>query len=300
MTFAAALTAVWTRRRPFWHRERAVPTEREAPNDRVAVPAPDPVDWQRRLQADTIMHGLIGSVLRSAMKGGGVGNAGPPAYDRAVHWRLLVGVSDAERQHLMSVARRRRFDRHEVVFHRDDPADSLHLIVKGRFAVRIMTPVGDTVTISVLGPYDSFGEMALIGGEARRSATVHALERAETLALYKDDFERLRAQHPAVNDVLLRFLVGELRAMNERLLEALYVPSERRVLRRLKELTVGGVEGEGGIEVPLTQEELAELSGTSRSTVNRVLRQEEKRGTVALQRGRTTVLDRDALARRAR
>ena len=49
-----------------------------------------------------------------------------------------------------------------------------------------------------------------------------------------------------------------------------------------------------------TQEQLAELAGTSRSTVNRVLRQEEKRGTVALRRGRTTVLDRDALARRAR
>src|SRR5215211_8414648 len=233
------------------------------------------------------------------MDRGGIGNMGAPAYDRAVHWRLLAGVSDAERQHLMSVARRRRFERHEVVFHRDDPADSLHLIVKGRFAVRIMTPVGDTVTISVLGPDDSFGEMALIGGEARRSATVLALERAETLALYKDDFERLRAQYPAVNDVLLRFLVRELRAMNERLLEALYVSSERRIVRRLAELTAAGA-GEGGVEVPLTQEQLAELAGTSRSTVNRVLRQEEKRGTVALRRGRTTVLDRDALARRAK
>ena len=233
------------------------------------------------------------------MGGDDVGDPVLEAYDQTVQWRLLAGVEDTELQQLISVARRRRFDRHEVVFHRDDPADSLHLIVKGRFAVRIMTPVGDTVTISVLGPDDSFGEMALIGGESRRSATVLALERAETLALYKDDFERLRAQYPAVNDVLLRFLVRELRAMNERLLEALYVPSERRVVRRLTELTAGGA-GEGGVEVPLTQEQLAELAGTSRSTVNRVLRQEEKRGTVALRRGRTTVLDRDALARRAK
>src|SRR5215212_9266396 len=205
------------------------------------------------------------------MNGGRVGHPALRAYDQTVQWRLLAGVEDTELQQLISVARRRRFDRHEVVFHRDDPADSLHLIVKGRFAVRIMTPVGDTVTISVLGRDDSFGEMALIGGEARRSATVHALEQAETLALYKDDFDRLRAQYPAVNDVLLRFLAGELRAMNERLLEALYVPSERRVLRRLKELTVPGADSEGGMEVPLTQEELAQLAGTSRSTVNRVL-----------------------------
>src|SRR5215211_531924 len=235
------------------------------------------------------------------MGGDDVGDPVLEAYDQTVQWRLLAGVEDTELQQLISVARRRRFDRHEVVFHRDDPADSLHLIVKGRFAVRIMTPVGDTVTISVLGPDESFGEMALIGGEARRSATVLALEPAETLALYKDDFDRLRAQYPAVNDVLLRFLVRELRAMNERLLEALYVSSERRIVRRLAELTAAGAgAGDGGVEVPLTQEQLAELAGTSRSTVNRVLRQEEKRGTVALRRGRTTVLDRDALARRAK
>jgi CRP/FNR family cyclic AMP-dependent transcriptional regulator len=230
----------------------------------------------------------------------GVGNTALPGHDRRVQWRLLAGVSGTEMQHLISVARRRRFDRHEVVFHRDDPADSLHLIVKGRFAVRIMNPIGEAVTVSVLGPGDSFGEMALIGGEARRSATVQALERAETLALYKDDFHRLRAQYPAVNDVLLRFLVSELRAMNERLLDALYVPSDRRVLRTLKELTADHADGDDAVEVPLTQEELAELSGTSRSTVNRVLRQEEKRGTVALRRGRTTVLDPGAVARRAR
>jgi CRP-like cAMP-binding protein len=52
--------------------------------------------------------------------------------------------------------------------------------------------------------------------------------------------------------------------------------------------------------VPLTQEDLAGLAGTSRATVNRVLREEEERGTVKLGRGRTTVLDADALARRAR
>jgi CRP/FNR family transcriptional regulator, cyclic AMP receptor protein len=217
-----------------------------------------------------------------------------------MEWPLLADLPAPDVRRLLSIARRRTFARGEVVFHRDDPADSLHLIVKGRFAVRIMTPIGDAVTISVLGPDDSFGEMALIGGEARRSATVLALEPAETLALYKDDFDHLRARYPAVNDVLLRFLVRELRAMNERLLEALYIPSDRRILRRLRELTADDVDSEGGVEVPLTQEELAELSGTSRSTVNRVLRQEEKRGTVALRRGRTTVLDRDALARRAR
>jgi CRP/FNR family cyclic AMP-dependent transcriptional regulator len=222
------------------------------------------------------------------------------AYDLRVQWRILVGVPETELQHLIAVARRRRFARREVVFHDDDPADSLHLVVKGRFAVRLTTAVGDAVTVAVRGRGDAFGELALLGGGARRAATVVALEEGETLALQKPDFDRLRAQYPAINEVLLASLARELRATNERLLEALYVSSERRVLRRLKELTDAVPAPDGRVEVPLTQAELAGLAGTSRATVNRVLRQEERRGTVALERGRTVVLDRASVARRAR
>ena len=214
-----------------------------------------------------------------------------------MRWPLLEGVPEADIQRLLSVARRRRFGRNEVVFHRDDPADSMHLIETGRVAIRIITPLGDTVTIAVRGSGASFGEMALVGS-AQRTATVAALEQTETLAVYKDDLEQLRRAHPSVDQVLFAFLVGEVRILEERLLEALYLPVERRVLRRLRELTEHSADGQP-LEVPLTQEELAELAGTTRSTINRILRDEEKRGTLKLERGRTTVLDRDQLARRA-
>jgi CRP/FNR family cyclic AMP-dependent transcriptional regulator len=216
---------------------------------------------------------------------------------RWVRWRLLEDLPEADVQRLVSVSRRRRFGRNEVVFHRDDPADSLHLIEKGRVAVRVSTPLGDTVTIAVRGPGWSFGEMALVG-DSRRTATVAALDQTDTLAVYKDDFEQLRREHPSVDRLLFAFLVGEVRLLEERLLEALYLPVERRVLRRLAELTAA--DDQQPLEVPLTQEELAELAGTTRSTINRILRDEEKRGTVKLERGRTTVLDREEIVRRAR
>ena len=215
-----------------------------------------------------------------------------------MRWRLLEDLPEADVQRLVSVSRRRRFDRNEVVFHRDDPADSLHLIEKGRVAVRVSTPLGDTVTIAVRGPGWSFGEMALVGA-SRRTATVAALDQTETLAVYKDDFEQLRREHPSVDRLLFAFLVGEVRLLEERLLEALYLPVERRVLRRLGELTAKA-DDQQPLEVPLTQEELAELAGTTRSTVNRILRDEAKRGTIKLERGRTIVLDREQIARRAR
>lgn len=215
-----------------------------------------------------------------------------------MRWKLVAGVPEEEVRRLISVARRRTFSRGEVVFHRDDPADSLHLVQKGRFAVRIMTPLGDTSTIAIRGPGDSFGEMALVDADARRSATVAALEEAETLAVYQAEFHRLRKEHPQIDRVLMAFLAGEVRRQNELLLEALYVPVERRVLRRLVELTNTYARPDGGI--PLTQEQLAELAGTSRATVNKVLRDEQVRGTVELQRGKTLVLKPDELARRAR
>ena len=210
----------------------------------------------------------------------------------------MDGVPEEEVHRVLSIARRRRFSRNEVVFHRDDPGDSLHLISKGRFAIRIMTPVGDSVTIGIRGPGGSFGEMALVAEGRKRSATVEALEEAETLAVYVVDFRRLRKEHPSVNQVLVGFLAEELDRQNELLLEALYVPVERRVLRRLAELSALYA-GRDSV-IPLTQEQLAEMAGTSRATVNRVLREEEARGTVELRRGRTAVLDADAISRRAR
>jgi CRP-like cAMP-binding protein len=201
---------------------------------------------------------------------------------------------------LLQIARRRRFARNEVVFHRDDPGDSLHLIQKGRFSVRVMTPLGDAATIAVRGPGESFGEMAMIGESYRRSATVTALEAAETFAIYRPEFDQLRRKHPDIDELLFRFLIGEVRFLNERLLEALYIPVEKRVVRRLVELAALYPDDGGGALIALTQEAVAELAGASRATVNQVLRAEEKRGTIELLRGRTRVVDLEALQKRAR
>jgi len=217
-----------------------------------------------------------------------------------VRWQLLAEVPEDALRALLTIARRRTFARNEVVFHDGDPADSLHLISKGRFSVRIATPLGDTVTLSVRGPGDAFGELALLGRERVRSATVSALEPAETHSVYRADFEQLRREHPPVNDVLIGILADRLRRLSEQVVEAFYVPADRRVIRRVCELAEMYAHGDAETVVPLTQEEIAELAGTSRATVNRVLREAERNGTVELRRGRTSVLDLEGLARRGR
>lgn len=218
-----------------------------------------------------------------------------------MEWAIFTGVPADEVQRVLSISRRRTFTRGEVVFHHDDPADTVHLIQKGRFAVRVRTSLGDTAILTVLGPGEIFGEVALLGPEQRRTATVESLEAGETRSILRDDLEALRRSHPGVSDVLIAILVGEVKRLSGHLLEALYVSSDKRVLRRLVELAgIYGGDDEGEVAIPLRQEDLAGLAGTSRATANRVLREEEERGTVALSRGRVTVIDREALRRRGR
>jgi CRP-like cAMP-binding protein len=216
-----------------------------------------------------------------------------------VDFGLFSGLPREELSRLVAAARRRTFERNEVVFHRGDPGDSLHLIAKGRFAVRITTQLGETATLAVLTPGEVFGEIALLSGDTRRSATVVALEPAETYAVHATDVERLRHEHPGVNDVLIAILGERVRRVNERLVEALFLPADIRVLRRICDLALlYGHGGEASV-IPLTQEDVAELAGTSRATVNRVLREEERRGTLALRRGRVEILAGEELRTRA-
>jgi CRP/FNR family cyclic AMP-dependent transcriptional regulator len=214
-----------------------------------------------------------------------------------MQWELLREVPDTEVRRVLSIARRRTFARGEVVFHEGDPADSLHLVAKGRFAVRITTPLGESALLTVRGPGEAFGELALVSGrEALRSATVEALEPGDTHAVYRREFDELRREHPTVGEVLVALLAESLRRTNALLLDAYYAPAETRVLRRLRDLAGAFPNG----EVRLTQEDLASLAGTSRATVNKVLRDAERSGVLELRRGRTIVRDDEALARRAR
>jgi CRP/FNR family cyclic AMP-dependent transcriptional regulator len=216
-----------------------------------------------------------------------------------MEWPLLAGLPPEEVRQVLSIARRRRFSKGEVVFHQHDPGDSLHLVSKGRFVVRVMTPLADVATIAIRGAGASFGEMALVDGSAKRSATVSALEEGETFAVYQTDFARLRRDFPSVDQVLIAFLANEVRMLNGRLLEALYLPVDKRVRRRLVELAEQYPD-DGGALIALTQEAIAELAGAARATVNQVLREEEERGTIELQRGKTRVLDLEQLRKRAR
>jgi len=213
---------------------------------------------------------------------------------------LLDGVAPRDAEELLSRGRRRHFSAGEVVFHAGDPADTLHFVREGRFAVRMTTEFGDVATLNVVGPGDAFGELALLTPGAPRSATVAALEKAETLSVHQIDFARLRSERPETDALMVGILAARVRALSGQLVDALYVPAETRVRRRLLDAAAAFGQTEAGAVVPLTQEELASLAGTSRATANKVLREEQERGALKLTRGKTTILDPEGLEKRAR
>ena len=215
-----------------------------------------------------------------------------------MEWRLFEGIAGEDVRAVLALARRSTYRRGEVVFHHHDPADAVHLVVKGRFDVRITTTHGDVVALAIRGPGETFGEIAVVTG-AERSATVSALEPGETLVLRGSELRRLARDHATVGEVLVRMLAEHVALLSERLVEAYTVDAETRVARRVLELgRVYG--GSPPVTIPLIQEEIAALAGASRATVNRVLREAEDRGIVKLSRGKTTLLDEGGMARLAR
>jgi CRP/FNR family cyclic AMP-dependent transcriptional regulator len=217
-----------------------------------------------------------------------------------VDWPVLAELPEEDRRRVLQAARRRRYDHHEVIFHEGDPGDTLHLIAKGRVAVAVATSLGDTTTLTVLGAGRFFGELALVGNQPVRTATVTALEPTETLTVRHQQFDELRRDHPTIDRFLVAVLAEQVKRLSTQLLEALFIDAETRVLRRLLDLAQEYGEGRPGTVIPLTQEDIAAMAGTTRPTTNRVLRDAEAVGALRTARARTEILDSGILTRWAK
>lgn len=216
-------------------------------------------------------------------------------------WPLLSALSEAERAAVLAAARRRRFARGEVVFHEEDPSDSLHLVVHGHLAVRVGTTEGGTALLNVLGPGATFGELSLVSSEvAARSATIACMDAVETRVITAKVFDQLRSAHPAVDRWLAELLAERVRELSGRVRDLMFMGLDRRVYHGLLQLAdLYGGAGDGPVMVPLTQESLAHFVGGTRPTVNQVLQRLVAQRVVEVERGSVTVLDRAALRRKS-
>jgi len=161
----------------------------------------------------------------------------------------------------------------KVIFHQDDVADSLHIVVSGRVKIVLPSEEGDEAIIASLRRGDFFGELALLDG-APRSTTATAVEPSETLALPRDQFQRLLAEDARLVTALLRALPSELRRLTGHVEELHFLDLAGRLSMRLARLARDNdPDGRGRVELnwPFTQSDLAAMIGGTRQSVNKVL-----------------------------
>lgn len=215
---------------------------------------------------------------------------------------FLARLDPGAREALAERGRRRRWPSGASLFLEGERSSTVVIVVSGRVKVFSLTEHGEEVLLAVRGPGALLGELSAVDG-APRGASVAALDPVEALVVGVPAFVEFLRTHPDAAMVLLRLVTARLRDADRKRVEfgALDIPA--RVAGRLVELAerFGEPDGDGvRIAVPLSQDELAGWVGASREAVAKALRVLRDRGLVTTGRRTTTVLDLDALRRRAR
>lgn len=214
--------------------------------------------------------------------------------------QLMRGLADDTLARIAAVAVRRTVPRGAVVFRQGDPGDALYAVVAGRIRIGAQHADGREVFLSVMGPGDSFGEIAAIDGQTR-TATATALEPSTLLLVHRGDLRALIARDPNLAQHLLGVFCQRIRWTSDLVEESAFLELPARLASRLLRLAAGhGRTGADGTALHLSQADLAAFLGASRQVVNQHLQSWRARGWIALARGVVVLRDRAALHALAR
>ncbi len=192
--------------------------------------------------------------------------------------------------------------RGDVLFREGEPGDRLYVIAQGKIKLGRRSSDGRENLLSILGPGEMFGELSLFD-PGPRTATASSVSDALVYELRHQALVQWIAAHPNVATTLLGALARRLRRTNETLADLVFSDVPGRVAKALLDLSARfGEPNDDGIRVAhdLTQEELAQLVGASRETVNKALADFATRGWVRREGRAVVLLDIDRLERRAR
>jgi CRP/FNR family transcriptional regulator/CRP/FNR family cyclic AMP-dependent transcriptional regulator len=213
---------------------------------------------------------------------------------------LFAPLEEEEQRALADSCRTRRFRAGEVLFHEGDPGHALFLLRSGHVKIVQIAADGAELILHVYGPGDTLGELALVD-DGPRSATAVAMERVEALALHREEFLALLARHPAVAIAVLNKVISMVRRLNQQMHAVLSLDATGRLAQKLLELAdLHGQETAEGIRIGIriTQEQLAQMVGAARSTVNKQLGWFMERGTLTVEREQIVIHRPDQLRQR--
>ena len=215
---------------------------------------------------------------------------------------LFAAIDEDAAKALLSSMSPVRLARGHAIFHEGEPGDRLYVIGSGKVKLGRRSNDGRENLLAILGPGEMFGELSLFD-PGPRTATASAVSDAVLHELGHDELIRWLETHPAVAQHLLHALARRLRRTNEALADLVFSDVPGRVAKALLDLSRRfGQTVDDGLRVAhdLTQEELAQLVGASRETVNKALADFAARGWVRREGRAIVLLDLNRLERRAR
>jgi len=195
-----------------------------------------------------------------------------------------------------------KLNKGQVLFKEGKDGDRLYVVVHGKIKLGTTSADGRENLLSILGPGEMFGELSLFDPEPRTS-TATAVTDAKLVSLAHEAVIGLVTTNPQTSLELLRRLAQRLRKSNEILADLVFADVPGRVAKAIMDLGERfGVQKEDGLHVnhDLTQEELAQLVGASRETVNKALADFAARGWVKLEPRAVLVTDVERITKRGR
>src|SRR5215207_3942249 len=215
---------------------------------------------------------------------------------------LFSGLDDEAAGALESSMEPASLRRGDILFNEGDDGNKLYVVIDGKIKLGRTSPDGRENLLAILGPGQMFGELSFFD-PGPRSATATAVTDADLKSLGHEALSPVLNAHPDVAHALLNQLAGRLRRTNEVVGDLVFSDVPGRVAKALLDLASRfGRRADDGVHVnhDLTQEELAQLVGASRETVNKALADFASRGWLRLEPRSVVILDLERLQRRAR
>ncbi|HCT14101.1 CRP-like cAMP-activated global transcriptional regulator GlxR [Corynebacterium nuruki] len=215
---------------------------------------------------------------------------------------IFQGVDPAAVNALIEQLDSVTFPRGTTIFDEGEPGDRLYVIISGKVKLARHAPDGRENLLTIMGPSDMFGELSIFDPGPRTSAAVCVTE-VKAASMDSHMLHDWIHAHPEIADQLLRVLARRLRRTNNSLADLIFTDVPGRVAKALLQLANRfGVQEGGALRVhhDLTQEEIAQLVGASRETVNKALAEFAHRGWIRLEGKSVLISDTERLAKRAR
>jgi CRP/FNR family cyclic AMP-dependent transcriptional regulator len=206
---------------------------------------------------------------------------------------LFSELGDRDLEKIIQVATKQKYHKDNIILIEEEVGSTMFIILSGRVKISRISDDGREVILSILSEGDFFGEMSLLDGHTR-SASVTAIEESELLVIRREEFLQILRDFPQIAINLLKELAQRIRKSDEHIKSLSLQDATGRVATTLLRIAEdSGVFRRGQVEIaelPL-QQDLANMAGTSRETISRVIKSLTEEGLLKKSSGKIIILD---------